>query len=91
MIDAAAALSHATDQQVEDLLIGQARFHEQVFLTPPWPEIFATDAERQHDLAEATREYDRLRDAFGRLGYTPIILPRTTVAARADLVVSHLD
>jgi hypothetical protein len=33
------------------------RYNRHVFLTPPWPEIFVTDQERRHSLAEAIAEY----------------------------------
>jgi predicted ATPase len=65
-------------------------YHRRIFLTPPWPELFATDAERRHDLAEAEREYERnLRD-FPALGYETIIIPRLPVADRADFIEQTL-
>ncbi|MFZ1991691.1 MAG: AAA family ATPase, partial [Alphaproteobacteria bacterium] len=35
------------------------RFHRRVFLTPPWPEIHKTDAERRHGFDEAVAEYEQ--------------------------------
>lgn len=67
------------------------RYHQTVFLTPPWPEIYVTDKERQHDLAAAVAEYDRLLIAFGELGYDTLIVPKVRVEERADFVVRHLS
>lgn len=67
-----------------------ARFHRKVFLTPPWPEIHETDAERRHDFAEAEAEYRRLLTSYATLGFQPIILPKLTVQERANLVEQAL-
>ncbi|EPX82827.1 AAA family ATPase [Salipiger mucosus] len=90
LVDAAVALEHATGQPAAQTLRTRARFHDRVFLAPPWPEIHHPDPERRQDLQEGIREYHRLRAACQSLGYTPIILPKADVAARADLVLAHL-
>ncbi len=46
LLDAAIALEHATGLAAIVTLSGHARFHHQVFLTPPWPEIHHRDSER---------------------------------------------
>lgn len=33
------------------------RYNRQVFIAPPWPEIFEQDSERRQDLDEAERTY----------------------------------
>jgi predicted ATPase len=88
LVDAAAALQHATGEAVPVQLSG--RYHPTVFLAPPWPEIFAADPERRHSYTEAAAEYERLHETYHRLGYNVILLPRTTVQARADFVLASL-
>lgn len=90
LVDAAVAMEHATGLSARDLLAPHDRYCRIVFLTPPWPEIYVTDAERKHDLAEAIAEYERLLLAYGELGYEPVILPKVSVSERADLVLRHL-
>ncbi|MDS9469861.1 AAA family ATPase [Paracoccus sp. MBLB3053] len=90
LIDAAVALEHAAGTPASEVLRGTGRFHGNVFLTPPWPEIYATDDERQHDLGEAVAEYHRLVAAYRRLGYAPITLPKIGVEGRADFVLDRL-
>ena len=90
LVDAAVALEHATGRPARDVLASHARYHQTVFLTPPWPEIYVSDQERQHDLAEAIAEYDRLLIAYPKLGYDTLILPKVGVAERADIVLRHL-
>lgn len=90
LIDAAEALRHATGQPLASSLEHDARFHRQVFMVPPWPEIFRTDDERQLPLSEAMDEYERLLAAYRTLDYEVILLPKADVRERADLVLSLL-
>ncbi|WP_127751924.1 AAA family ATPase [Devosia sp. 1566] len=91
LVDAAVALEHATGSPARTLLASYDRYHQSVFLTPPWPEIYVTDTERQHDLTEATSEYDRLLTAYRELGYDTVILPKVGVGDRADFILRHLS
>ncbi|WIJ25899.1 AAA family ATPase [Devosia sp. RR2S18] len=91
LVDAAVALEYATGSSAKDLLASYDRYHQRVFLTPPWPEIYVTDEQRQHTLAEAIAEYDRLLIAYRELGYDTFILPKVGVGDRADFVLRHLS
>jgi predicted ATPase len=66
------------------------RFNRIVFLVPPWPEIFANDAERKHSFEEALAQYEALPRTYERFGYTPIIVPKAPVAERADFILRSL-
>jgi predicted ATPase len=90
LIDAAAALGHLTGEAVVESLGLLHRYNKRVFLAPPWPEIYGRDPERRHSLAEAVAEYDRLVDVYPRLGYDIHVLPKVTVAERADWVLASL-
>ena len=90
LIDAAAALEHVTGAPALERYGHAHRYHGRVFLTPPWPEIYAADAERRHDLDAAEAEYARLLEAYPRLGYAVGVLPKTSVEARADFVLNAI-
>lgn len=90
LVDAAAALEHLSGEPVIDRLCHVHRYNKHVFLTPPWPEIYRTDAERRHGLADAVAEYDRLVNVYARLGYEISILPRIGIEGRADLILAAL-
>lgn len=90
LVDASAALQHATGEPALSVVRHNERYHQQVFLTPPWPEIYVQDDGRRHGLSEAIAEYDRLLDAYGGLGYETIILPRIGIHERADFILRHL-
>lgn len=66
------------------------RYHRQVFLAPPWPEIFSQDNERKQDLAEAERTYEAMVEIYTELGYEIIDLPRADVATRIEFVTDRI-
>jgi predicted ATPase len=90
VIDAAAALQHLTGQPAARTLGNKYRYNRRVFLAPPWPEIFVTDRERRHSLADAIAEYDRLIEVYASLGYAACMLPKLSVEDRADYVLAAL-
>lgn len=91
LVDAAVALEHATGNPARQTLADHESYHPQVFLTPPWPEIYVHDPERRHGFDDATAEYDRLLAAYVDLGYEAIILPKAGVTDRADFVLDCLS
>jgi predicted ATPase len=66
------------------------RYGRRVFLVPPWPELFAGDAERQHGFEAAVAEYGALCESYPRHGYDVVVVPRAGVAERADFVAAAL-
>jgi len=91
IVDAASFLEHATGKPVLEKLGRQYRYHGTVFLTPPWPEIYVTDAERRHGFDAAVAEFERLQRDYPRLGYRAIVLPKTSVEERANFILTHLQ
>ncbi|WP_201861946.1 AAA family ATPase [Microvirga soli] len=90
LVDAAAFLQHLTHEPVLTSLAQLHRYHQTVFFTPPWPEIYANDPERRHDMAAAEAEYSRLLEAYPMLGYKVSILPKISVSERADIIEKAL-
>ena len=89
LIDAASALQHVTGEPALDR-IAPHRYHRLVFATPPWPEIYATDGERHHDLRDAVAEYERLLRDYPQLGYEVVTLPKVAISERADFILDTL-
>ena len=90
LINAAVAMTHVSGDDVLTPLAQRRRYNGRVFLTPPWPELFANDAERRHSFADAVAEYERLLKSYATLGYETQILPKTSVEERADFVLAAL-
>lgn len=89
-IDAAAALQELTGEPILDMLSQKYRYHPHVFLAPPWPEIYVQDTERRHDIDAALDEFERLQHTYPALGYAVSLLPKVSVAQRADFVLDTL-
>lgn len=91
LLDAASGLAEMTGEPVLQRFAELWRFNEAVFLTPPWPEIYRQDAERQHGLDAAIVEYERLLRDYPALGYEVVELPKAPVAERADFVLGRIE
>lgn len=62
------------------------RYHRRVFIAPPWPAIFARDAERKQSLAEAEATYRAMVAVYSGLGYELLPLPFAPVPERVEFV-----
>lgn len=51
------------------------RYAEQVFITPPWPEIFRKDSDRKEDFDQACAIHQLILEVYGELGYEPVEIP----------------
>ena len=65
------------------------RYNSRVFVAPPWPEIFANDAEREQSLGEAVRTHDAAVRVYAEFGYTIVPLPKTSVEDRLRFVLAE--
>jgi predicted ATPase len=90
LVDAAAALEHATGASAAEIVRTSPPLYRTVFLTPPWPEIYVADRERRHGFEEAVAEYERLAALYPALGFQVVVLPKASVAERVDLVEQTL-
>lgn len=90
LVDAASALEHLTGEPALAGLGRQHRYNHQVFLAPPWAEIYVPDQERQHGFDAAVAEYERLAVVYPLLGYEVTILPKISVPERADLLLAAI-
>ncbi|WP_148213477.1 AAA family ATPase [Rhodospirillum centenum] len=90
LVDAASALEALTGDPVLRPLCTAHRYHPRMFMAPPWPEIYVTDADRRHGFDAAVAEYERLLGAYPALGYEVLPLPKLAPPARADVVLSAL-
>lgn len=66
------------------------RYARIVFVAPPWREIYAQDAERKQDFAEAERTYEAVTAAYRDHGYELIELPHANVEMRAAFVLDRI-
>lgn len=61
-----------------------------VFVVPPWPEIFATDAERRHGFEAAEAMYRQQMRTYRDLGYDLVLIPKAPIAERIAFLLDRL-
>lgn len=66
------------------------RYNRTVFIAPHWPAIYAQDAERKQDEAEALATHDMMAHVYAELGYDLVPLPLLDVAERARFVMERV-
>lgn len=71
--------------------LSRCRYHERMFMVPPWPEIYVNDSERRHTYTDAVAECEMLVEAYGRLGYEVVTVPKIAPEARVDFVLERLN
>src|SRR5215831_5322062 len=93
IVDQVSGLEHLNLPVPQHLLSATDRFryHEKVFMMPPWPEIFSNDNERKHSFEDAVSNYATLLRTYARLGYQIVLVPKLDVSARADFVVNLVN
>lgn len=64
------------------------RYQCEVFVLPPWAEIYCQDAQRRQDLAEAERTCEMMCQVYRELGYRLVEVPRLPLAERRDFVLA---
>lgn len=67
----------------------QRRYNAQVFVFPPWREIYETDDARRQDWPEAEATFARIVGVMKQFGYRPLVVPKASVAVRAAFVLAH--
>lgn len=71
-------------------MLGDYAVHPQVFILAPWPEIYTTDTERDHDFAHCVAVHESLCRWYVQCGYTLHEVPRGAVSERARHVLRML-
>lgn len=65
-------------------------YHPQVFVTPPWREIFENDNERRESWETLLDIHQHILWSYQNLGYSVIIVPELTVSRRIEFIFEHL-
>jgi predicted ATPase len=68
----------------------ELRYHHRVFIAPPWPAIYARDAERRQSFELAVRTYEAMAEVYPEYGYELVPLPLVPVEERVVFVRSCL-
>lgn len=76
-------------EECKNLLIS-CRFNQNVFILPPWKEIYKTDSERDQTFEEAVIVHENLYSWYEEAGYNLIYIPEGNLEERSNFVVSFI-
>ena len=65
--------------------------YNNIFLLPPWKEIYITDDERYESYELSISIYNQLKTAYTALDYEIIEVPRSSILIRADFILKQLN
>jgi predicted ATPase len=61
-------------------------YEKQVFILPPWKDIYVNDSERWQSFEEATAIYHSIRETYTGFGFELIELPKVSEAIRIEFI-----
>jgi len=64
--------------------------YDEIFLLPPWKDIYVSDNERYESFEEAQQIYYYLSKTYTTLGYNYIEVPLDTIENRTNFILSNL-
>jgi predicted ATPase len=67
------------------------RYHQRVFVAPPWPEIHVHNEERTQGFDEVLRTHEAIASAYAEYGYELVTLPKVSVEERVAFVLQNLS
>ena len=63
-------------------------YQNQVFILPPWEEIYVNDSERWQSFAEASLIYEAIKSTYTAFGFELIEVPRVSTAERIAFILN---
>ncbi|MCB7479960.1 AAA family ATPase [Christiangramia sediminis] len=64
--------------------------YDQIFILPPWKDIYQSDNERYETYEEALKISSYLYSTYKRYGYNPIEVPKLTVEERTNFILDKI-
>ena len=65
--------------------------YRQVFILPPWKEIYLNDNERYESFEQAESIFQHLKNTYLSFGYQLLEVPKISVEGRKDFILNNLE
>ncbi len=65
--------------------------YDEVFILPPWEEIYSQDNERYEDFKEATILFEYLKKTYNTYEYQHVHVPCGSIEERVQYIIDHLN
>lgn len=69
---------------------GAMAYHKNVFILPPWHEIYENDPERKQTPEEAVLTFDCIKETYLEFGYHVIEVPKDTLQRRLQFILEKI-
>ncbi len=73
-----------------DDLVEHYPYHNEVFVTPPWEEIYKNDEERREDFETMQAIHNALVETYEHFGYTVVEVPKEDSYKRVNFILKRL-
>lgn len=64
------------------------KYHNNVFILPPWKEIYENDPERKQTIEVAQATFDCMNETYLEYGYNLIGVPKLSIKQRAEFILN---
>ncbi|PAM94375.1 ATPase [Flavobacterium sp. IR1] len=72
-------------------LATQHSYNKNVFILPPWKEIYQTDKERKQNWEEAEFTFDIMKETYLEYDYNIIEVPKINIAERVKFIIERIS
>lgn len=69
----------------------EMKYHNNVFILPPWKEIYENDPERKQTLEVAKATFDCMKETYLEYGYNLIEVPKLTIEQRVEFILDIIE
>lgn len=77
--------------QKKEEIIREVMYNKNVFILPPWKEIYKNDTERKQNWNEAVFTFEKMKETYLKYAYTVIEVPKDTVQKRAAFILDRIQ
>ncbi|SDI30426.1 AAA family ATPase [Chryseobacterium jejuense] len=74
-----------------DITAREMMYNKNVFILPPWKEIYENDPERKQTLEVAEHTFECIYETYLEYGYHVIEVPKVTVEQRIRFILDHIE
>jgi len=67
------------------------RYNKNIFILPPWREIYKNDNERKQSWDEAVLTFEKMTETYKAYGYNIIEIPMKSASERAEFILEFIE
>jgi predicted ATPase len=71
--------------------LDSCNFEKDVFICPPWKEIYMSDSIRPYPFEETIKLHQQIVSIYKRLNFNLIEIPKLPIPQRVDFVIAHIN